>query len=51
MLDSVVANGHTFEECKEVLRQSRFFCLCFVYDDLHYVTTRYYPRCRLQELL
>lgn len=23
MLDSVVANGHTFEECKEVLKQSK----------------------------
>ena len=24
MLDSVVANGHTFEECKEILKQSAF---------------------------
>lgn len=26
MLKSVVANGHSFDECKEVLKQSEFDC-------------------------
>jgi hypothetical protein len=30
MLDSVVANGHTFDECKEILRNSAWFYLCQV---------------------
>ena len=28
MLQSVVANGHTFEECKEVLKQSECDWVC-----------------------
>ena len=28
MLDSVVANGHTFDECKEILQNSAWFYLC-----------------------
>lgn len=31
MLESVVANGHTFEDCKEILRTSLYYILVFTF--------------------
>lgn len=35
MLESVVANGHTFDDCKEILRNSAYLVHCLLGKSQH----------------